>query len=846
MRRGGRLEARTLPPRPGGPRTKPGVTERVGLRSRPTPPLDPQMPRQHRRRHTQPVRAHIERQPRHRTDRPPPVVPRQQAAAEESVAPPRRQADTARTFVRPHLRPEQLLRQPQRAHHRIVQAMPRRLVDQRQAEGGIALRRLAIQAVDIPQVAQAARQIAVGEQMRRRMDDHRRGRQHRQPVAQRHRPRDQRRRVGPYPRGQRQDRMVDVDHPVALRMDQRRQFVHPAPVIGVIIRIGLHPFPARRDQRRLNGLHRLARHQDIEVADRPPLPRRQARCDESGPLQQHDRNAERRQRPPRHLRLPQGRAAPILGRGARIAQQQRDVLGQRQAVQPPRERAQQLFGARHARGRGSERPPQRLHLLHRRRAVGIVDRHGRRVAHQAGQCVEPGLAEHDVIGRRLRQPNERLRCGNRAGFRCKAVPWEKQQGGLRRLVHRADTQRIGHHVADVTLGRSRQQWPHSRARPGSHRRGDPVVLQADQTRKGVDQPRLGIDQRELIPHEAPAAHGEQRRQRRFARSRFARHQERPPIAFDARGMDQQIAPTPQRQLQVHRHLGGEQPLRQRQRRGFGQHVIAADPHRRPHPAPPRPRRLQPHGEVGQIGRGIIAIQLFQRRNRRAPVAADPKADRSDPNAEDVPHAAPIGSASTNPATTSSSSRAASASAPPSPSSNASPSRASSSSRSSGPAANVSRISGAGLASRCVIPDDRWKTATSISSSRLSSVVPGSCPPASARFTSSPLNGRPGGANAPLVPAGTTLPYWSIYWPARPRSGTGISHVITDAALCASAGRIETTAPAVTAPSINTRRRVDTPSVTGAASGCPAVWSAPSIGVSSLMTPLLSQACLSYS
>src|SRR3546814_9916643 len=46
--------------------------------------------------------------------------------------------------------------------------------------------------------------------------------------------------------------VVDVDHPIALAVDQRRQFVHPAAIIHIVIGIGLDPFPPRAKQRRLD------------------------------------------------------------------------------------------------------------------------------------------------------------------------------------------------------------------------------------------------------------------------------------------------------------------------------------------------------------------------------------------------------------------------------------------------------------------------------------------------------------------------------------------------------------------------------------------------------------------
>ena len=76
----------------------------------------------------------------------------------------------------------------------------------------------------------------------------------------------------------------------------------------------------------------------------------------------------------------------------------------------------------------------------------------------------------------------------------------------------------------------------------------------------MDRAGRQIDQREFVAQQPPAALAEQRRQRRFARPEWPDHQQRAPVALDARGMEQQPAPRTQRHLQVHPHLGREQPM----------------------------------------------------------------------------------------------------------------------------------------------------------------------------------------------------------------------------------------------------------------------------------------------
>ena len=84
---------------------------------------------------------------------------------------------------------------------------------------------------------------------------------------------------------------------------------------------------------------------------------------------------------------------------------------------------------------------------------------------------------------------------------------------------------------------------------------------------------------------------------------------------------------------------------------------------------------------------------------------------------------------------------------------------------------------------------------------------GQLPAASAILTSSPLNALPAGAKAPGVPAGTRIRQRRYNCPPGPDRAPEFSQVTTEAAVCASAGRIETIAVAPTAPSISARRLV---------------------------------------
>jgi len=171
--------------------------------------------------------------------------------------------------------------------------------------------------------------------------------------------RDQRLGVRPGPRGERQDRVMDVDHPVAAAVDERRQLVHPAAIVAVVISILLHPFPAGAEQRRLDVAQGGAGHQDVEIADRSSFRGSEPSGGVRGSLQQHDRDAKRRQRPPRHLRFPKRRGPRLRGIGAGVFHQRLDPLRQRNASEPVRQAREQRLRPRGRNQPGPVRGPER-------------------------------------------------------------------------------------------------------------------------------------------------------------------------------------------------------------------------------------------------------------------------------------------------------------------------------------------------------------------------------------------------------------------------------------------------------------------------------------------------------
>ena len=127
---------------------------------------------------------------------------------------------------------------------------------------------------------------------------------------------------------------MHIDHPVALFVDQRRQFVHMVAVIGVVIGVFLHPFPTCGQQHRLYRAQVCAGDHDVEVADMAALGCLQSGGGIGGAFHQNDLVRVIGQRPARAIGLPQGRALLIFGIGAFIGQDRRDRIRQHLSGQP--------------------------------------------------------------------------------------------------------------------------------------------------------------------------------------------------------------------------------------------------------------------------------------------------------------------------------------------------------------------------------------------------------------------------------------------------------------------------------------------------------------------------------
>ena len=160
---------------------------------------------------------------------------------------------------------------------------------------------------------------------------------------------------------------MDVDHPVAGAVDERRQLVHPLAVIEIVIALGgLQPLPARLDQRLLDSLDLGARHEDIEIADAAPRTGVEIGGVEGGALEQDHRHAQGRQRPARHLGLPERLGARIGRVPARGFENRGDAGRHLSPLQSCGEAAAELLGA----GGADQAGPVRIGA----KAGGIAER----------------------------------------------------------------------------------------------------------------------------------------------------------------------------------------------------------------------------------------------------------------------------------------------------------------------------------------------------------------------------------------------------------------------------------------------------------------------------------------
>ena len=174
---------------------------------------------------------------------------------------------------------------------------------------------VAQQQVEIGQVAQAMRQLAVVEQMGGGMQNAVFRRQHIDAGQAFHRDgaAAQLGRVGMVARGVGQDGVVHVDHGGALDVLHRGDLVHPAAVIALVVFRQSAGVPAGQHERGLGLRQMLARHQDVDVVEQPPFGGGQAGGDVGRTLEHDQRAVEVGQRGADLLQFPAHGCALLVG-----------------------------------------------------------------------------------------------------------------------------------------------------------------------------------------------------------------------------------------------------------------------------------------------------------------------------------------------------------------------------------------------------------------------------------------------------------------------------------------------------------------------------------------------------
>ena len=98
--------------------------------------------------------------------------------------------------------------------------------------------------------------------------------------------------VGDIARRQWQDGVVDVDHGATPDVHHRRQFMHPLPVVALVVGVRFGAHPAVQHERALDVAQSVTRHQHVNVAEHAPGAQLVGRHHVGSPLEQHHRDAK--------------------------------------------------------------------------------------------------------------------------------------------------------------------------------------------------------------------------------------------------------------------------------------------------------------------------------------------------------------------------------------------------------------------------------------------------------------------------------------------------------------------------------------------------------------------------
>ena len=120
--------------------------------------------------------------------------------------------------------------------------------------------------------------------------------------------------------GRGQNGVMQVHDGTALGVDERRQLMHPGPVIALVIRIELDRSPAGRLQGGFGPVQGLSRNHDVDVADQAASCGGQARGDIGRAFEEQDRDLQMLQRPLDPIQFPAHRSLVVRGQGCRGAE----------------------------------------------------------------------------------------------------------------------------------------------------------------------------------------------------------------------------------------------------------------------------------------------------------------------------------------------------------------------------------------------------------------------------------------------------------------------------------------------------------------------------------------------
>ncbi len=166
---------------------------------------------------------------------------------------------------------------------------------------------------------------------------------------------------------------MHIDRGAAQAVGQRRDLVHPAAIVAIVVGIDRAAGPALAQERPLDIGERRLGHQDVDIVEETAARRRQIGENVGGALQQDEIDADRRQRLPDAAHLPTHVARMLLGE---------DALG-REMTARRRRHASEEIALGELDGQSCQQPGAApladdeipIHQIHQRKDAGILQGH---------------------------------------------------------------------------------------------------------------------------------------------------------------------------------------------------------------------------------------------------------------------------------------------------------------------------------------------------------------------------------------------------------------------------------------------------------------------------------------